>query len=265
MIPALFLKTLRDHWRGYMGWIIGLVAMVSVLVSVYPTVRSSASAMSTFIANYPKALRQIFRISDYTSGAGYLSSELLSFMGPLIFIAIGISWGASATAQEEENRTADLLLTLPISRSKILLTKILAAVLAQVVLALVLYLSLVVSVRFVHLSIGSSKVAAASLSCALLGIMYNAVATLLGAVWGKRSIALGGAIALAFAGFLFFSLAPLVSTFNRIKLINPFQWTLGSEPITHGFDAGQIVITLLTGIAIFGGSIILFQRRDISA
>lgn len=265
MIPTLFLKTLRDRWRGFLGWAIGLLATVAMLVSVYPTVRSSASVLSTFIANYPEALRQIFRISDYTSGPGYLSSELFSFMAPLMFIAIGVSWGASATAQEEENRTADILLTLPISRGKILVTKILAGVVTQVVLAGVLCLGLTLGVRIVHLSIGPSKIVAASLSCALLGIMFNAVATFFGAVVGRKSISLGGAIALAFAGFLFYSLGPLVSTFNRIKPINPFQWTLGSEPLTRGINGGRVGLTLFVATAIYAASMFVFKRRDILA
>jgi len=106
-------------------------------------------------------------MEDYTSGAGYLSTELFCMMLPLIFISIGASWGANAIVQEEERRTTDILLTLPISRVRVLSVKITAAVIAQVLLA---------------------------------------------ADWGKRSIALGGAIALAIAGF--FSLAPLVDTFE---------------------------------------------------
>jgi ABC-2 type transport system permease protein len=248
-----------------MGWTIGLVAMVTMVISVYPTVRSSASALSAFVANYPEVLRRIFRLSDYTSGPGYLSSELLSFMAPLMFIAVGVSWGGTTTAQEEEHRTTDLLLTLPISRTKILVTKICAAVVAQVVLAGVLFLALLLGVHFVHLSIGSSKIAAASLSCAFLGIIYNAVGTFFGAAAGKKSISVGGAIALAFTGFIFYSLTPTVSTFNRIKLINPFQWTLGSEPLTHGLDILHISLRILAAIVLFSASTFLFGKRDIRA
>jgi ABC-2 type transport system permease protein len=265
MIPTLFFKTLRDRWRGSFGWGIGLVAMTTVLVSVYPTIRSSASALSTFVANYPEALRQIFRISDYTSGAGYLSSELFSFMVPLMFVAIGISWGASTTAQEEENRTADLLLTLPISRSKILATKVAAAISVQIVLAAVLYIALAVSVGVVSLPIGASKIAAACLSCALIGIMFNSVATFLGAALGKKSASVGGAIALALAGFLFYTLAPLVSTFDRVKLINPFQWTLGSEPLTRGINFGKVGLILFVTLTIYAASTSVFRRRDIQS
>ncbi len=260
---VLLLKTARDHWRSYLIWTLGLLAMVGVQLSVYPTVRSSAAGLSTFLDNYPEALKQIFRMEDYTSGAGFLSTELFSMMLPLIFISIGASWGANASAQEEERRTADILLTLPISRVRILSIKITTAILSQVLLATTLVLSLAIGIRFVDLSLGTTKIIAGALTGALLGILFNAVATFLGAAWGKRSIALGGAIGLAIAGFLFFSLAPLVDTFERITPINPFQWTLGSRPLFEGIDVGYTMFSLVLALALYVASLVVFRRRDI--
>lgn len=260
---VLLLKTARDHWRSYLIWTLGLLAMVGVQLSVYPTVRSSAAGLSTFLDNYPEALKQIFRMEDYTSGAGFLSTELFSMMLPLIFISIGASWGANASAQEEERRTADILLTLPISRVRILSIKITTAILSQVLLAATLVLSLATGIRFVDLSLGTTKIMAGALTGALLGILFNAVATFLGAAWGKRSIALGGAIGLAITGFLFFSLAPLVDTFERITPINPFQWTLGSRPLFEGVDVGYTMFSLVLALALYVASLVVFRRRDI--
>lgn len=262
---VLLLKTARDHWRSYVIWTLGLLAMVGIQLSVYPTVRSSAAGLATFLDNYPEALKQIFRMEDYTSGAGYLSTELFSMMLPLIFISIGASWGANATAQEEERRTADILLTLPISRVRILSIKIATAVLSQFLLATILVLALVIGIGFVDLSLGTSKIIAGALTGALLGILFNSVATFLGAAWGKRSIALGGAIGLAISGFLFYSLAPLVDTFKRITPINPFQWTLGSRPLFDGIDVGYTILSLTVTMGFYIASVAVFKRRDIQA
>lgn len=261
----LVLKTARDHWKAFFFWAIGLIAMVIIQLSVYPTVRSSAAGLASFLDNYPKALREIFRMEDYTSGPGYLSTELFSMMLPLIFISIGASWGSNATAQEEERRTADILLTLPISRVRILLTKIATAVLAQLVLAIVLVITLVIGIRFVDLPLSTIKIVAGALTGVLLGVLFNAIATFVGAAWGKRVVALGGAIGLAIAGFLFYSLAPLVHTFDRITPVNPFQWTLGSRPLYDGIDWGYTTYSLLLSAALYLASLFVFRRRDIQA
>ncbi len=109
------------------------------------------------------------------------------------------------------------------------------------------------------------KIVSASISSATLGILFNAVAVLFGAAWGRKSIALGGAIALAIAGFLFYSLAPLVDTFDRITPMNPFQWTLGSNPLSNGLDSGYTVIALSAALALYLIALFIYNRRDISA
>jgi ABC-2 type transport system permease protein len=264
MAFPLFLKTLRDQRRGFIGWCIGAIAIISIQLSVFPTVRSSAAGLSTFIENYPEAFQKIFRMEDYTSGTGYLSTELFSLMLPLVFIAVGAGWGANAIAQEEERRTADLLFTLPIARSRILVTKILSALTAQISLVLIIFFTLFIGIRFVDISIAPAKILAASFSCSLLGMVFNAVATLFGSIFGRKSISLGGSIALAIAGFLFYSLAPLVHTFDRVLGINPFQWALGKNSLLTGLDFVYTTRSILATLVIYGASLVTLRSRDIS-
>lgn len=105
------LRTWADHWRAILAWMMGLVGIVQL--TVYPSVRDTAGSTMDFVNAFPEAFKAMFRISDYTSGPGYLSVELFSMLVPLVFIAVGASWGASATAGEEESGTADLLMSLP--------------------------------------------------------------------------------------------------------------------------------------------------------
>jgi hypothetical protein len=37
---TLLLKTARDYWRSYLFWALGLLALVAIEISVFPTVRS---------------------------------------------------------------------------------------------------------------------------------------------------------------------------------------------------------------------------------
>jgi ABC-2 type transport system permease protein len=265
MMSTLLVKTLRDRWKGLLGWSLGISAMVAIQLSVYPTVKKSAEGLSAFLENYPETLRQIFRMDDYTSGPGYLSTELFSFMMPLIFIAVGASWGSHATAIEEERGTADLLLTLPISRTRVLLTKMWAGLVSQIFLAFVLTSALLAGVGFVDLKIDASRVLAGALSLVLIGAMFHSLSMFLGALKAKKSIALGGSIAVALAGFLFYSLSPIVDTFDRLTPLNPFQWTLGSQPLTRGIDVGYTLISVALSLSFYALSVLFFRKRDISA
>ncbi|NDG09892.1 MAG: hypothetical protein EB112_04265, partial [Actinobacteria bacterium] len=132
---ALYVKTWRDHWRTLLAWSLTLIALISIQMSIYPSISENKEALQGFLESYPEAIRKIFRMQDYTSGPGFLSTELYSMMIPLVLIAVGGTWGAAATAEEEDEGTADLLLTLPISRSRILISKMFAAISVVIVLA----------------------------------------------------------------------------------------------------------------------------------
>lgn len=265
MLRNLFLKTWRDHWRGFLGWSLGLVAIVGVQLAVYPTIKKSAADLDAYVHNFPPALQEMFRMQDYSSGPGYISTELLSFMIPFIFISVGASWGANSTALEEERGTSDFLLSMPISRTHIVLSKLSAAVLAQILLAVVVGTSVIIGRRYVDLVANDSYIVASVLVCALLGLLFLGLALFIGVSTGKKTLALGGTIAVALASFLFYSLAPLVDTFDAILPVNPFQWTLGSDPMRRGFDIWHILLTLAVASALYVASVVIYERRDLAA
>jgi ABC-2 type transport system permease protein len=264
MILALFTKTWRDRWRGLAAWTIGLMAIASVQLWVYPSIRDSAEGITEMLSGYPDAFKQMFRMDDYTSGSGFLNVELFSFMVPLIFIAVGVNWGAGATADEEHKGTADILLTLPVSRTAVIVTKMASTASVLAALCVALTATLIVGTGLVGIHIASTNLFAASAACALLGMLYAAIGFLIGALVGRPGIATGVGIALGLATFLFYSLAPLVDTFDAISPINPFQWALGNDPLTNGLALSSICWLIATCAVFLAASVLAFKRRDIS-
>lgn len=210
MIWTLITKTWRDHWKGTLSWSLGLFSMTVIELLVYPTVKKSAAGTAQLMESMPEAFKSVFRMTDYASGPGFLGAELFSFMVPLILIAVGANAGARATAEEETAGTADLLLTLPLSRTKIILSKAFASLAVVAFLSILLAITLLVGVDLVGLVTPSAGLIAACVDVALLGTLFTGVGLLIGAVAGRKGIALGVSIALALAAFLLYSLAPLV-------------------------------------------------------
>jgi ABC-2 type transport system permease protein len=265
MLVPLLLKTWRDRWRGFLAWSVGLVLITAVELYVYPSIKDSAGEMDAFVEAFPEPMREMFRMSDYTSGAGFLNVEMFSIIVPLVVIAVGASWGASATAEEEERGTADLLLTLPVGRTSIVVTKATAILVALALLVGILATTLIVGSGLVDLEVPFSNLLAACLMSGLLGVLYAALGLFVGAATGRRGAALGVAIGLAIAGFLVYSLAPMVDTFDTINPFNPFQWTVGSDPLTNGVDAGYALDLGLLSALLFVAAVVVFRRRDIRA
>ncbi len=264
--PILFpllRKTFRDHLRGILGWIGGILALIVLQLSVYPTVRDTTSRITDFTDAFPEAFKKIFRMDEYGTAVGYLSTELFSATLPLIFIAVGVTWGARVATDEIEAGTADILLSLPISRRRFLLTRMMAQVCVLLVLAAVLAIALVAGTPMVDMSVAVGRIITASWSMALTGMVFGSVGVLIGALSGRRSMALGIALTASIASFVVYSLAPLVDAMEDLNHFNPMQWTVGAESLRRGFDAGYSIAALAFAGVLMACAVAAFDRRDI--
>ena len=82
MLGSVFAKSLRDLRRSFVGWSLGLAGYVALIVAVYPTIRDNPD-LNKLVESYPEALKAFIAFggqADFTSAAGYLGSELFSFM-----------------------------------------------------------------------------------------------------------------------------------------------------------------------------------------
>lgn len=261
----LLRKTLRDNARGIAGWTLGIVALVAVQLSVFPSVSDTTSKIVDFAEASPEVFRKIFRLEDYGSAVGYLSTELFSASLPLIFIAVGVTWGARVATDELEQGTSDVLYSLPLSRAHVMWVRLAAMIGVLVFLGVIVTLSLAIGGPIVDMSIAISRLAAASVSIALAGLIFGSLAAFVGAASGRRSVALGIGLTVAIACFVVYSLAPIVEVMDDVNPYNPMQWTIGAESLKDGLDTWYCIAALATLIVPMFATIVAFDRRDLAA
>ena len=266
-MPEVLLKTLRDLRRGFAGWSVGLAAYVALLAAVYPSVRDNP-ALNRLVKDYPDAFKSFIGFGgevDYTTAAGYLGSEVFSFMAPLLLLIAAVAAGSAALAGEEERGTLDLLLSLPVSRRRVALEKAGALALETSGLGFVLGLGLWIGARAAGMDVSAGHLAAATLDVVLLALAYGGVALLVGAATGRRGITVGLTASLAVAAYLVSSLAALVDALDPARKASPFYWYTASDPLRHGLDLVHTVLLVALGLAAVALATVVFDRRDLRA
>jgi ABC-2 type transport system permease protein len=266
MLSNVALKSLRDIRRGFLWWSLGLIGFVALIVSVYPTVHSNPS-LEKLSQDYPEALQSFLAFGgavDYSSAAGYLGIELFSLMVPLLLLVAAIGTGAGTIAGEEERGTLELLLANPVSRTKVVLEKTVALVAEIAGLGLVLWLALWVGALLTNMDISAGHLAAATLSAVLLALAYGAIAILLGAATGRRTVAIGLTAAAAVAAYLVNGLAPLVDALDVVQKLSPFYHYAVGDPLRQGVSF--VHMGVLVGIAVVATALApwFFSRRDVA-
>jgi beta-exotoxin I transport system permease protein len=265
MRPSVFLKTLRDARRGFAWWSVGLVGLTAMMVSVYPSVHENA-ALNKLVRDYPKALRGFLGLGgalDYTSASGYLSIELFSFVVPLLLIIAAIAAGSGAIAGEEERGTLDLLLSLPVTRTRVVLEKLSALAVELAALGLVLWLALVVGARSAGMEIGAGKLAAATVNAVVLAIVYGALALLLGCATGRRGASIGVAAAAAVGAYVLNSLAPLAHVLAGGRKLSPFYYYAAHNPLRVGLEPLHLLVLVAAAAVLSAAAVAGMRGRDL--
>jgi ABC-2 type transport system permease protein len=266
MLSSVFTKTLRDRRRGFLYWALGLVAFIAMEVAVYPTVRDNPS-FKKLGESYPEAVKSFFGFGgqfDITSGAGFLGIEAFSMIVPLMLIFCAVAAGANAIAGEEERGTLDLLLSLPLSRSRCLLEKLAALLTETLALGLVLWTTLVIAVPLAKMHVSVVESLAATLLSLALARVFGMIALAVGAASGRRGLAIGVSAALAVATYVLNSLASLVSWLEHVQWISPFYYYARSDPLRNGLDISDLLILLAIALVAACLAPIVFARRDLS-
>jgi len=261
MLRDIWIKTLWDSRRSLLGWAVGITAVSLVYGAFYPFANSPAYAEA--MEALPRELLDAFGWNDLTSPAGYLGSTVFGLLGPALVIIFAIGLGTRAIAGDEEAGTLEVLMTLPVSRSRIVLHRALALALAMAMSA-VLVLIAIVSLRGpAELDIPVGNVAAAALLLGLLGTVFGGVSMLAGAITGRRGLTLAVSAGVAVLSFLANNLASTVDMLAWAQNFSAFHYYSGSEPLRNGLAGGDTLVLAISAAVLVAASALAFERRDV--
>jgi len=264
MIPAILGKTLRDRQRAVMGFGLGIVAL-SVWLGVMFTVMRESDDFTEFMNNLPAGLLSAFGIDSATflSAAGFLSSYLFTLFAPLFVLFFVINAAANEVMAEERDGLLDMLLSSPVSRTRVFLEKTGGVALAALVLVAVLTVALLVVNPIFDLSLSVTGVLAAGLSLWLLGVLFAALSLVAGTFTGRSVVAGGVAGSVAFLAWFVSGFSDLYAPLETFDKASPFTWYQEPHPLTDGVGAGQVWLAV-TAAGLIAAATLMFRRRDLS-
>ncbi len=265
MLRDAFTKGLRDHARPLLTWGVAAALYVAFLMSIYPSIRHSASAFEGYIQNLPAAARAAFfgSNSDFSSPIGFVNVELLSWLAPIVFISFAVSMAARALAGEEEAGTLSLLLTHAVGRKRLLLQKYLAMALAVAALGVAFWLVLFIATRVAGTPVGAGELGWAFLRLVLLGLALGSVTYAVGAASGKRQGSVVAGAGVAVAMYLLNTLATMNTSVRPLRYASWFYYSGGASPLGQSASVVGMVVLLMSSAVLVAVALPLFERRDV--
>jgi ABC-2 type transport system permease protein len=263
MLRNVFTKTLWDQRRGIIGWSLGIAAVGVLYAAFYPSVASPdmAAAMEAF----PQGMLDALGFTDITSPAGYLGGTTYGLLGPVLMIIFASILGARAIAGEEEAGRLDVLLAHPIDRSSVLVQRAGALLVALAVAGVAVFVVMTAAAGPAEYSeIGIGNLGAATLQLVLLGTFFGALALSVGAVTGRRGLALAVVAIIGIGGYFANTLGPSVEAIAWSRDVSPFRYYSGGQPLANGWQLTDGLVLLVAAVVLVAIGVAGFRRRDVA-
>lgn len=263
MFATMFFKNLRDQRRGLIGWSIGILVLVGLESALWPSM-SQIPGFTELLDSYPESLRKLFAIDEFTTGTGFLNTELYSMMLPLLFLVFAVSRGARAIAGEEESGTLEVLFLTRVTPIRLLAVQSAVLLTGLLLLGTVLFAAVICCSLVFGMGIGIASAATASVAMVALAAPFGGLALAVGAATGRRLVAVTAGSVFAVAAYVLFAAARIVDAVRPWGPWSPFHQALADGPLGAGLRSGY----LWPGVAAIAFLLIsapVFDRRDITA
>jgi beta-exotoxin I transport system permease protein len=258
-LTALVIAQLRERRRSLLAWGLPIGLMSAFIVAIFPSVQD---ALAKAVSDYPPALKEAFGISELSTVEQYLDAEMLSLIVPLAAGYLGVRSIASALSGAAESGRLDVLLSVPLSRRRLVAAGFAAtAVELSAVLAVSLLLTLLGSLLgsaglgFGPALAGFANVWPLALLFAGLGVVVTG--------WSLRTAVVTGSVAgVLVAMYVADLIGRLDPSVSGIRYASVFRYY--GKAIEDGIDPLAFAAVTAAAVALAALGALLFERRDIS-
>jgi ABC-2 type transport system permease protein len=257
-VRSVVRRGLLDRWRAVLSCGISIGALGAFMAAFYPSIKTTVEDVAK---NYPAGLKQAFGVQAMNTVEGYVHTEMFSLIVPVAIGYFAIRAVASATVGAEESGQLDTILSLPISRSVLMVGSYFAAALVAAGIMAVIGVMTFLAGRLAGTNISAGLVAAGVTGVWPLALFFGGVSAVAsGTLHSSRTVSgislgvLVGMYAMDLAGRLAHALEPF-------RWVSAFRYY--GAPRRDGIDPLSAIGLAAVGAALVVLGAVLFERRDV--
>ncbi len=258
MFRSIWSKSLSDYRVAILAWGLGLA-----LFGAIDFAESTPTTLAVF-----GSLAQLFRFLgdpyQIQTPEGFITWRIMELFVPLAISFWPILAGARLVRGEEELGSMEVLLATPRSRTRLLLSKLSALLIALVLIGLLFALGLLAGQARLEGHTDVVRALLAGLNLSLLAFFFGCLALLFSQFTTSRAVSAGWVSGLLLLSVLLDSTGRLLNG-SWVQYLSPFYYYNLNRPLIPSFPDQPLAAVLLVSLAVLcaGVSLILFARRDI--
>lgn len=266
MSGVLLRATLRLHWRTTLYWSAGLALLGLYVIAVIPD-QDALNSYVDLVASMPQPMLDAFGVAEnllLRTPEGFIQYGFATW-AQLLLAVYGLLAGLQLCANEEEAGILDVLLSLPLSRRRLLLERFIAFSLLTLFIALLSALGLVLGSGSTTFALAPSALFATAFNLVPGTLLVMAFTALAAAALRRHMVATGIAIVFVIGSYFLDFIAGAISEgpLNELGRLSFYRWSSAGIAPGSFLPAENLALLLGVTLVLLVGALWFFERRDI--
>ncbi|MBC2723219.1 ABC transporter permease subunit [Desulfosporosinus sp.] len=262
----VFMREMKANRKALILWCIGVFLMIASSMGKYAGLSASGQSVTDLMAQMPQSLKAIM-------GMGTFDLSTVSGYYGLLFIYLAMMAGIHATllgasiiSKEERDKTSEFLFVKPISRSKIVTLKLIAALVNLLILNLVTLVSSILLVQNYSQGEGIiGDITRLMLGMFILQLIFLFIGTALAGVSKQPKTAQSYATGILLFTLMLSFAIDLNERITVLKYLTPFKYFEAKNLMdTRGFEPVYLILSGLIIAVLIKVTYIFYEKRDLN-
>lgn len=262
----LYLREFKTSLKSLFVWCISVLITLVFMMSIYPTFANDSAKFDQLLSSFPEEVLKAFGLSTMNFGEILqFYSYIMTFMF-LVAAIYAINLGINALSKEENDKTAEFLLTKPISRTKIITYKLLAALTDIIIYNFVVFIGSYGVLEMVKKDNYNFNVfVLISIGMFLLQLLFLAFGFLLSVLTKKSDSVISISLGTVFAFYGISLLSGIFEDKQWVLFLTPFKYYDSIEIVSNGvINSSFLILTFILVALSIAITYIKYLKRDIN-
>lgn len=262
----LFKRELKAHRKSLIFWCVGVVILIAFGMEKYGGFSGTGQSINELMSEMPKSLQAIMGTNsfDLSTAIGYYG---LLYLYLVVMATIHASMlGANIIAKEERDKTTEFLLVKPMSRHKIITSKLIATSVNIIIFNVVTFLTSIVMVqRYSNGEEVLGEITSLMVGMLILQLIFMSVGTAIAALKTHSKTAASVSTGILLVTFILSIVIDMNERIGSLKYFTPFKYYDAKNILAgNGFEIQYIVISIVLTTGLTVVTYFVYKRRDLS-
>jgi ABC-2 type transport system permease protein len=260
----IFFRELKANFKSLLIWTVINGLFITIAAAKFSAFIDDP-AMLAIMDKLPEPLLYAFniRIFNLTTVSGFFG---LMFVYFALMGAIAASmWGSDIISKEERDKTVEFSLVLPVTRSKVITAKALAALVYCIAFMLIVWgVSLVAVQPYKPDPSFGSFLALEMQALLMIELIFLAIGLFLGCAMQQYKRSGSTAVAIILVTYVLYVLSSMQDNLDFLKYFTPFRYfDAGNLLETGHMDASFLLLSVAIIVVSLGAGYWIYNKRDL--